>query len=307
MKRAFRCCSCSFNKSSHYAATSRGGGGGWLQATAILQITMTQNPPGPNQQQHPNADHHAQLPVAWQKIYAAQSPEQLLAVYQEWSQTYDTNSIQEYGYVAPHRAAQEFHKHLSTVVAVHNDNDNQQLLQQKLRLVDIGAGTGLVGEYLFQHYHYTNLCAMDFSPHMLQVAQTKNCYATLYQVDLNQKVVDMEHHVQQQQQQITNTTRVPHLSKAFDGAISVGTFTDNHVGVAALYNVLDLIKPGGILTLSLTELFAKDADHNQFIPTLEQLVNDGVLQTIEITSPELYTSKVSDTLQFRIYTYRVLK
>ena len=295
---------------------------------------------------HPNAADHAHLPVAWQKIYAAQSADQLRDVYAEWCAAYDTDSVHDYGYAAPRRAAEELHRHLQqrgdtdnedkqhtrTTTTTTNNNNNNACTTSPFaaRIVDIGAGTGLVGQYLQalaaatcdamvphdttttitpttnshttttnnnnnnNNNSYKHLVAMDFSPAMLAVARQKQCYDALYEVDLNQSVAVLE--AQQQ-------TR---FCQAFDAAVSVGTFTDNHLGIPALYHVLDMIKPGGFLTLSLTELFARDTS-NGFVAELQALVDRGTLAPVEVTEPELYTSKVSETLKFRIWTYRVLK
>ena len=53
-------------------------------------------------------------------------------------------------------------------------------------VMDIGCGTGLVGEALVK-YGYTNFDGADFSPGMLQVARQRNIYQQLIQADLTQK------------------------------------------------------------------------------------------------------------------------
>ena len=42
-------------------------------------------------------------------------------------------------------------------------------------ILDLGCGTGLVGEHLHRH-GYTNIDGLDLSPELLQVAQAKGIY-----------------------------------------------------------------------------------------------------------------------------------
>jgi predicted TPR repeat methyltransferase len=49
--------------------------------------------------------------------------------------------------------------------------------------LDIGAGTGFVGEYLKKH-GYTNVDALEPSKGMLEVAGPKNIYKNMYQEEI---------------------------------------------------------------------------------------------------------------------------
>jgi 2-polyprenyl-3-methyl-5-hydroxy-6-metoxy-1,4-benzoquinol methylase len=225
-------------------------------------------------------DQQPVLPDAWQKIFDAETTKDLQQVYAEWSLTYDTDSIDEYDYRGPQRGAEEFHQQLSALG-----------FPKTARLVDVGAGTGLVGKHLHS-FGYKDLTALDFSPEMLQVALEKKCYNSLICIDLNQTLDEIE--------QKTELT-----SPSFDAAISVGTFTHNHVGVEALLNVIALVKPGGLLTLSMSEMFYKDVENGVQIK-LEELQKGRKLEFMGVTEPELYTPKISDTIEFRVWSFRVL-
>jgi 2-polyprenyl-3-methyl-5-hydroxy-6-metoxy-1,4-benzoquinol methylase len=228
----------------------------------------------------PPEDQQPTLPDAWQKIFDANTTKDLQQVYADWSLTYDRDSIDEYGYRGPRRGAEEFHHQLSALG-----------FPKTARLVDIGAGTGLVGKHLHS-FGYQDLTALDFSREMLQVASEKNCYNKLICIDLNQPLDEIE-----------QTTKL--TSPAFDAAVSVGTFTHKHVGVEALLNLVALVKPGGLLTLSMSEMFYNDVE-NGVQDKLQELLTEEKLESIGVTEPELYTPKISATIEFRVWSFRVL-
>lgn len=220
------------------------------------------------------------LPDSWQKVADAQNKEQLLEAYTSWSQTYDHDSIGEYGYNGPRRGAEEFHNHLSNL-GIAND----------VPLADIGAGTGLVGAHLHS-YGYTHVTGLDFSPDMLKVASKKNCYKNLVCVDLNNSMND-----------ILGAVQARNIN-AFDGIVSVGTFTSNHLGAPALLNVVGLLRPGGLLTITLSETYRNDSSHG-IQRTLDNLVDGQRLKLLGVTEPELYTPKISDSIYFRVWSFQL--
>ena len=211
------------------------------------------------------------LPGPWAKTYQATTKEELLDAYAEWSKTYDVDSIQRFGYLGPKRAAEELVKYLTGV--------------ENPTIADIGAGTGLVGEELFAMLNgKCRIIAIDYSPEMLKIAEEKGCYSKCQCVDLLQQRSEVE-------------------NEAYDAVISVGTFTPNHLGKEALDQVVTMVKPnGGIVCLSLREDFVNDSS-NGFLQKLEQLEECGVLNKIHVTSPELYTRKISDDIYFRCWIY----
>lgn len=138
---------------------------------------------------------------------------------------------------------------------------------------------------------FTNLAALDYSQAMLDKAKEKNSYKEYFCVDL---LDDPE--------KIKARTGLD--KGCFDAAISVGTFTPHHVGIEALDYVINLIRPGGILTLSLREDFVADTS-NGFQARLQYLQDvEKRLKLLEATEPELYTPNVSKTIDFRCWTFQ---
>ena len=219
------------------------------------------------------------LPGPWAKTYAANCKEDMLEAYADWSSSYDEDSIDKFGYVAPRRAAEELSRHAQ-----------EQGFPTDIRIADIGAGTGLVGQELLA-LGYSRILALDYSPEMLTIAKTKGCYQELHCVDLLDSLDKLHEN--------TNLE-----AGCFDAAVSVGTFTPNHVGIEVLDTVIALVKAGGLLCLTLREDFVLDST-NGFLARLKALGDCGTITLLDATKSELYTAKVSDTIYFRCWTYRV--
>ena len=94
-----------------------------------------------------------------------------------------------------------------------------------IRIVDAGAGTGLVGVEL-QQLGYTNLHALDISQEMLDEAKKKNLYKKLICAPLNDQ-------------------RIPGIETGeFDALICGGTLLKGHVRSSALVEMVRMIRIG---------------------------------------------------------------
>lgn len=222
---------------------------------------------------------HKELPGPWAKTYSATSKTDMLDAYSEWAASYDNDSIKKFGYIAPKRAAQVLSNHIERLG-----------WSKDCHIMDIGCGTGLVGEELHD-MGYGNITGLDYSNEMLQIAQTKQCYKQLHCVDLTHPPTEIE--------SITGLK-----INSIDAMISVGTFTPNHVGIQELLNSITFLKPGGILVLSLRDDFAFD-DSNGFRAKLEELEGERVRRR-DVTEPELYTHKVSTEIFFRCWVFSII-
>ncbi len=136
-------------------------------------------------------------------------------VYDNWSAVYDADLIDEYGYVAPQIAADEF------VERVHD---------RAATIIDLGCGTGLAGRELRRRGYY-RVDGADISTGMLAQARSHGVYRQLFAADL------------------TKRTSIP--DGAYDAVISVGAFGNGHLKAAALPDFIRLVKPGGFLVIYL--------------------------------------------------------
>lgn len=145
--------------------------------------------------------------------YGLKTTEDNRRLYAQWAQTYDTRFAADMDYVLPQHVADAF-------VAAGGAGP----------VIDLGAGTGLLGEAL-TCLGVAPVEATDVSQEMLDVAAKKGVYARLFPGDLLE--------------------RLPVMSDAYAGAVSAGTFTHGHVGPEALNEVLRVVRPGGIVALSI--------------------------------------------------------
>ena len=150
----------------------------------------------------------------FEKAYDRKNKEEVVDLYRQWAETYD-DELQGNAYVAPQRGAEAFAAHVA---------------DRSARVIDVGCGTGLVGRFLAER-GFTRIDGLDISAEMIVQARGKGAYADLFTADL------------------TETIAVP--DAAYDAAISVGTFTHNHVGPNGIEEVLRIIKPGGIASITV--------------------------------------------------------
>jgi len=206
------------------------------------------------------------LPGAWRKTYEANNQSELIEAYGAWAETYDTDSIDRFGYTAPEVAAKCLAKYA----------------QPESRVLDLGAGTGLVGEFLAKE-GFTNIAALDLSDDMLAVAKKKECYNEFLMMDAEALDIDDD---------------------SYDVGVSVGTFTPNHVGLKAMNEFVRVVRPGGIICLSLRDDFVADIS-NGFANHLKELEKAKKVEPLLITPSQLYTRNISEDITFRCWVWRV--
>ena len=148
--------------------------------------------------------------------YELRTPEDSLRLYADWAADYDRDLTEGLGYAAP--------RHVAAALAAERREGDTPIL-------DVGAGTGLVGDALAPELCGAALDGIDISPEMLAVANAKKRYRRLIEADL---------------------TRPLDLADASYGAlVSTGTFTHGHVGHAALPELLRILAPGGLAVFSI--------------------------------------------------------
>jgi SAM-dependent methyltransferase len=97
-------------------------------------------------------------------------------------------------------------------------------------VLDVGAGTGLVGAALRALGFTGQIDGVDISPQMLDQAREKQVYRDLIEADI---------------------TRPLPLPGGYTGVVSSGTFTHGHVGPEAFGPMLAVAAPGALFALSV--------------------------------------------------------
>jgi predicted TPR repeat methyltransferase len=148
-------------------------------------------------------------------VYAARSGAEVARTYDDWAATYDAE-MASLGYRHPTVCLALLARHLPPGGPV----------------LDAGAGTGLLGEWL-RLLGYAPVEGVDISHGMLAVAAAKGAYDRLEQGDL--------------------TRRLAFADARFAGCVCAGVFTTGHVGPEGLDELLRVTRPGGVLVLTVKD------------------------------------------------------
>ena len=155
--------------------------------------------------------------------YSVKTPEDNLDLYARWANTYESGFVADEGYVYHHGVAAVF---LETFIS-----RNEPIL-------DIGCGTGLVGEALLANSSFKSAIeGLDLSSEMLKQARLKKTstgqpvYSDLHVGDL------------------TATLDLP--DNTYSGIISCGTFTHGHVGPEAFDELYRIARPGALFAIAI--------------------------------------------------------
>lgn len=163
------------------------------------------------------------------RVYQASGDAEMREVYDQWAQDYDRD-LAESGYLTPGRVARTLAEFLS-------DRDTP--------IMDYACGTGLSGAALAAE-GFTTIDGADLSEKMLDVARGLGVYRDLFLVEPDQPVS-------------RRLAEYPVITAV--GAISKGA------APASVYDgVLDAMRPGAILLVSLNDLSLADADYGAVVP-----------------------------------------
>lgn len=182
--------------------------------------------------------------------YALETPEDSVRLYRRWAADYDETFAHAHGYVAPREIARAY---LAEAGA--------DTRPQSGPVLDIGAGTGLVGEQLRD----LTVDAIDISQEMLDAAAAKGLYRRRIRADL------------------TGPLDIPDAEYA--GFVSAGTFTHGHVGPACLPELMRVARPGAVFALSIN---AEAFDKAGFGSAFAALVADDMITPVRFCRAPIY-------------------
>ena len=183
--------------------------------------------------------------------YALGDAKETRKFYREWAETYDASFADARGYASPREVARVFRAASGNTTPT----------------LDIGAGTGLLGEALAG----TVIDALDLSPEMLRVAEGKGVYRRLITADL------------------TGPLDIP--SDSYGGLVSTGTFTHGHVGAVCLPELWRIARPGALFVCTV---IAEVLDSAGFGSALAQMVARGQITPVGFREFSIYDKQGSD-------------
>lgn len=177
-------------------------------------------------------------------VYNAESSEEVSRVYDAWAEKYDAD-MSLAGYRHPAISLAILSRHVPKGAGP---------------LLDAGAGTGLIGEWL-AITGFDDVEALDISAGMLAVAGRKGIYKGLHQAALG--------------------ATLPFSDNHFAAVISAGVFTTGHVGIEGLDDLFRVCAPGGIIVLTVKDVLWQSG----FSTRIKELESDGVCTLIDDTGP----------------------
>ncbi|MDF2094396.1 class I SAM-dependent DNA methyltransferase [Aquibaculum arenosum] len=190
-----------------------------------------------------NADRERQEWLA--KVYEAGGDTRLLAEhYDAWAARYDDDMV-HLGYTNPA---------LTVGLA------GRFIQEPAARLLDAGAGTGIIGR-LLSLLGYENIVAMDLSQGMLDRARELGVYRELHSMDMGK--------------------RLGFEDDCFDGCTAIGVLTVGHAPPAALDELVRVVRPGGVLIFSVTD----KAFESGFGAKMQALADAGRWQHVAESKP----------------------
>ena len=168
--------------------------------------------------------------IGYDEAYSLNTPEDSIKLYKKWAQTYDKDFALNNNYLSPKKISDYFNKY--------SKNTDTPIL-------DVGAGTGLVGDLLYRTGN-KKIIGIDISSKMLEQAKLKKCYSSLMEADV--------------------TKKIPLKNNSIGAVVSAGTFTHGHVGADAFDELLRITKPGGLFVLSInSKVFIKGGFQEKFL------------------------------------------
>ena len=201
-----------------------------------------------------------------QRVYASRDYAELTREYDGWAAEYDED-LKTLGFSAP-RAGAEL---LATYVA-----------DKGARVLDAGAGTGMVGEEL-DRLGFQRITALDMSPGMLATAEEKSVYEALVVGELGKPL--------------------PFETGGFAGLTCIGVLTIGHAPPEALDELIRVTRAGGAVVFSMRTDFYIEGGFDTRQAALEAT---GKWRLLERSAPFQPMPHGEPDIWYELWAYEVL-
>lgn len=184
-----------------------------------------------------------------ENAYSLATPQDNLAYYRAFAETYDTDFAAGLGWSYP-KALSDTYRRLAG--------------PEDCPVADIGCGTGYVAAELGLPAHQID--GFDISPEMLAIARDKGLYRGLYEADLTQAL-----------------DAVP---QDYGAVVSAGTFTHGHLGPGPLAALVSIARPGALFVIGVNQVHF---DRQGFAAVLAGLRDSAVITDFAFDEINMYS------------------
>ncbi len=189
--------------------------------------------------------------------YNVVTPDDNRDLYGRWAATYDKTFVEETKYVYPDKIAQVLAKHMPK--------------DRSFTVIDVGCGTGALGEAIAKIRPKCEIEGVDISPAMLEVAQGKlradgtKVYAELHEADV--------------------TETIYFAANYFDFLVSVGAFTIGHLGAYELIDLLCVCRSGATIVVGVN---SQHWENDDFASAITEAVNNKTITKPQYEEVDIY-------------------
>lgn len=198
------------------------------------------------------------------RAYHAKNSTETSEVYDDWANEYEQH-MKNVGYTHPAMVA--------SMVARH-------VVPTEERVLDAGAGTGVLGEILTA-LGYPNVVGLDASEGMLKVAQLKNNYLELTHQFLGRTLTFDD--------------------DAFALVASSGVFTQGHAPLDGLDELIRVTRPGGHIVFSVARTYLEGL----FEEKRQQLEQANLWRYVD-SSARYNSAPLEDTLISQVFVFQII-
>jgi predicted TPR repeat methyltransferase len=198
-----------------------------------------------------------------ERVYGAKTQQDLEAAYDDWAEHYDSDLF-KFGYLFPSVAAGYVGRHVPA----------------GSKLVDAGAGTGLMGRILVA-MDYPEITAFDLSQGMLNVAAKTGAYRQLDRQVLGE--------------------RLKYDTDSFDACISIGTFTEGHAPTSGYDEIARIVRPGGYFIVTIREdVYLNDGFKDKEV----EMTQAGAMKLVDKSEKFRTFSEAEPGIVGHVYVYK---